>query len=67
MRTCCIAKGTPLHALCASNEKEIQKRGNMCICVANSFCCTVEINITSLSKYIPIQINKNENFTVANP
>ena len=25
------------------NGKEIQKRGDMCICIADSLCCTVEI------------------------
>ena len=26
------------------SEKEIQKRGEICICIADSFCCTVETN-----------------------
>ena len=28
------------------NGKEIQKRGDICICIADSFCCTVETNTT---------------------
>ena len=28
------------------NEKEVQKGGDMCICMADSFCCTVETNTT---------------------
>ena len=27
------------------NRKEIQKRGDICICIADSLCCTVENNI----------------------
>ena len=26
------------------NEKEVQKGGDTCICMADSFCCTVETN-----------------------
>ena len=26
------------------NGKEVQKGGNICICVADSFCCTVEVD-----------------------
>ena len=28
------------------NEKEVQKGGDMCICMADSFCCTVETDTT---------------------
>ena len=28
------------------NEKEVQKGGDMCICMADSFCCRVETNTT---------------------
>ena len=28
------------------NGKEIQKRGDICICIADSLCCTVETNTT---------------------
>ena len=30
------------------NGNEIQKGGNICICVADSLCCTVKTNITTL-------------------
>ena len=43
--------------LCGNlNGKEIQKRGDICMHIADSLCCTVEINITSKSNYIPIKI-----------
>ena len=32
MRTHCIAQGTLFSAMCDLNGKEIQKRGDMCIC-----------------------------------
>lgn len=35
---CIIAK--------AHNGKKIQKRGDICLCIANSLCCTVEMNAT---------------------
>ena len=28
------------------NGKKVQKGGYKCMCMADSFCCTVEINIT---------------------
>ena len=28
------------------NGREIQKGGDRCICMADSFCCTVEANTT---------------------
>ena len=44
MRTYCIAQGILL-VLCSDlNGKEIQKRGDICIGIADSLCCTVEIN-----------------------
>ena len=36
------------------NGKEIQKRGVVCICIADSLCCTVEAN-TLQSNYTPIK------------
>ena len=30
---------------CDLNGKDVQKGGDLCICLANSFCCTVETNI----------------------
>ena len=41
------------------NEKEIQKGWNRCICMADSFCYTVETNITC--KGTPIKINFKRN------
>ena len=37
------------------NGKEIQKRGDVCICMADSFCCAVETNTTLLC-YTPLKI-----------
>ena len=39
------------------NEKEVQKGGDVCICVADSFCCTVEAQTMLQSNYTPIKIN----------
>ena len=44
MRTYCIALGTLLNALGDLSGKEIQKRGDICIHIADSLCCTVETN-----------------------
>ena len=38
------------------NEKEVQKGGDMCICMADSFCCRVETNTTLSSNYTPIKM-----------
>ena len=38
------------------NGKEIQKRGDICICIADSLCCTVETNTILQSNYTPIKI-----------
>ena len=47
MTTCSIAQGTLLTVLCGDlNGNEIQKRGGMCINVADSLCCTAETNTT---------------------
>ena len=37
--------------------KEILKRGDIGILLADSLCCTTEINTTLQSNYIPIKIN----------
>ena len=37
--------------------KEIRKGRDICMCVADSFCCTVETNTTLESNYTPIDIN----------
>ena len=38
------------------NGKEIPERGNICIPIADSLCCTVETNTTLYSNYNPIKI-----------
>ena len=40
-----------------ANGREIQKRGDTCICIAESLCCRVETNTTMYSNYTPIKIN----------
>ena len=46
MRTYWIAQEL-CSVLCGDlNGKEIQKRGNICLCIADSLCYTVETNIT---------------------
>ena len=39
----------------AANGKEIHKRGDMCVCIADSLCCTAETNTTLESNYTPIK------------
>ena len=52
MRTNCVARSS---MLCSDlNEKEIQRRGDTCIHVADSLCCTTESNTTLKSNYTPI-------------
>ena len=46
MRTYCIVQGTLFRVLWGLNGKEIQKRGDMCIYIADSLCYTSETNIT---------------------
>ena len=42
MGTCCIAQ---VH--CGNlNGREVQKGGDICMCMADSFCCAVEGNTT---------------------
>ena len=43
------------------NGKEIQKRGDMCIHIADSFHCTVETNTTLLNNYTSIWKKKKTN------
>ena len=40
------------------NGNNFQKRGDICICIADSFCCTVEANTTLPSNYTPIKVNE---------
>ena len=44
MRNYCIAQGILLYALSDLNGKETQKRGDICMHIADSICCTVESN-----------------------
>ena len=46
MRTCCIAQGTQLNALWWPKWEGHVKRGDICVCITDSLCCTVEINTT---------------------
>ena len=39
------------------NGKGIQKRGDICICMADSPCCTTETDTIFQSNYAPININ----------
>ena len=41
------------------NGQEIQKPWDICICIADSLCCTAVTN-TLLSNYTPIKINNNK-------
>ena len=68
MRIYCIAQRTLLKALFWLNEKGVQKGGDICICMADSFCCTVETNTTWWSNYTPIKIDwKKKNDGVSAP
>ena len=46
MRTHCITQGTLLNARGDLKGKEIQKRGEVCIHISESLCCTAETNTT---------------------
>lgn len=41
-----IAQGILLNDYGDLNGKEVQEGGDMCVCSADSFCCTVETNTT---------------------
>ena len=45
--TYCTAHGTLLNALWWTAWEGSPKGGHVCMCVSDSFCCTVETNITS--------------------
>ena len=51
-------QGTQLMPCGDLNGKKIQKRGDMCICIEDSLCCTAETNTTLPSNYTPIKIVK---------
>ena len=42
------------------NEKEIQKGGDICTHVADSLCCTAEIDTTLQNNYTKIKLIKKE-------
>ena len=64
MRICCIAQETLLELCGDPHGKEIQKRGDICTAMADSFCCTVETNTTLESNYILIASKKKKKTTV---
>ena len=39
-----------------------KREGDICICMADSFCCAVEANTTSESNYTPIKINLKKEY-----
>ena len=44
------------------NGKEIQNRGDICIRIGDSLCCTAE-HTTQLNEYIPLKIKKKKKTT----
>ena len=38
------------------NGEKIRKRGNICICITDSLCCTVDTNTILQSNYMPIRV-----------
>ena len=42
------------------NGKEVQKRGDICICMANSLCCTVESSIVKQPYSDKINLKNNK-------
>ena len=44
------------------NAKEIQKGGDICVYVADSFCCTVETNITYSNKKVNLKNKGKKRF-----
>ena len=61
MRTYCIAQELNSVLCVGLNRKKIQKWGAICICIADSLCCTVETNTTLQSNYTPIKVKINKN------
>ena len=49
------------------NRKEFQGRGDICISVAESLCCTTETNTTLKSNYTPIKINIKKRRSLHSP
>ena len=57
MKTYCIAQRTLMH--CGDlNGKEVQKRGDMYVCIADSLCYTTETNTAFIVK----QLHANKSF-----
>ena len=46
MGTYCIEQGTLPNALWCPKWRKIQKGGDICMCMVDSFCCSVEANTT---------------------
>ena len=46
MRTYCIAQRMLFNGPGDLKGKEVQKEGDICICIADSFCYTIETNTT---------------------
>ena len=46
MGTYCIAQGTHLVYCGNLNGREVQKGGDIYMCMADTFCCAVEANTT---------------------
>ena len=44
------------------NAKEIQKGGDICVYVADSFCCTVETNIIYSNKKVNLKNKGKKRF-----
>ena len=42
------------------NGKEIQKRGDICVRIADSLCCIAEINTTLWNNYTPIKTDQKQ-------
>ena len=52
--------------LCSDlNGKEIRKGGDICTCIADSFCGTVEANTTLSSNCTPIKINLKKEIQIS--
>ena len=46
MKTDRIAQGNPLNALVTQMGRKSKKRGDTCVSIADSPCCTAETNTT---------------------
>ena len=57
MRPYCIQRELYSVLFVDLNGKEIQKREDICIHIADSHCCTAETNTTLKINYTPVIIN----------